>query len=118
MIIGHDLMSHHKNLVVSFEGKRDDLRIDRNSHVEFCSVAAANIEPPPLFSYLSDDCQPIACKSRRYSNEDQIFIQDQVADLLSKGIIEPCRSPWRAQVLVTKDERHNDEQLLRKRQQL
>ena len=106
MIIGHDLMSNHKNLVVSFEGKRDDLRIDRNYSGEICSVAAANIEPPPLFSHLSDNCQPIACKSRRYSNEDQVFIEEQVADLLSEGIIEPCRSPWRAQVLVTKDDRH------------
>lgn len=106
MIIGHDLLSHHHKLVINFQGEREDLQIDKNSSVEMCSVTAANIEPPPLFSHLSDDCQPIACKSRRYSNEDQIFIEEHIADLLSKGIIEPCRSPWRAQVLVTKDDRH------------
>ena len=70
-----------------------------------CSVAVANVEPPPLFKYLSDDCRPIACKSRRYSEDDQIFIRGEISKLLSANIIEPCRSPWRAQVLVTKDDR-------------
>ncbi len=104
MIIGHDLLSHHRNLVVSFGGGRSDFQVNCDSGV--CSVAAANVDPPPLFSYLSDDCEPIACKSRRYSDEDQTFIQEEITDLLSMGIIEPCRSPWRAQVLVTKDDRH------------
>jgi len=30
----------------------------------------------------------------------------EVSKLLNDGIIEPSYSPWRAQVLVTKDERH------------
>ena len=34
------------------------------------------------------------------------FIRKEVEKLLAQGVIEPSRSPWRAQVLVTKDERH------------
>jgi len=34
------------------------------------------------------------------------FIRKEVEKLLDQGVIEPSRSPWRAQVLVTKDERH------------
>ena len=37
---------------------------------------------------------------------DMQFIREEVEKLLAQGIIEPSWSPWRAQVLVTKDERH------------
>ena len=55
---------------------------------------------------LTTDCHPIATKSRRYSQEDSVFIDKEVKRLLEEGIIEPTRSPWRAQVVVTKDENH------------
>lgn len=111
MIIGHDLLSHHGCLVMNFSGNGRDFVVDTardaaaNSHAT-CSVALAKIEPPPLFSDLSGGCRPIACKSRRYSEEDTSFIREEIAKLLEANIIEPCRSPWRAQVLVTKDDRH------------
>ena len=65
-----------------------------------------NIDPSPLFQYLSADCKPVATKSRRYSKEDKDFITAEVQQLLEKGIIEPSDSPWRAQVVVTRNERH------------
>ena len=113
MIIGHDILSKHHSLVVDFGGEGQDLVIstinspDSNLESTYtCSVAAANIPPPSLFSNLSDDCHPIACKSRQYSEEDKSFIRTEVEKLLAEGIIEPSNSPWRAQVLVTKDEHH------------
>ena len=33
-----------------------------------------------------------------------MFIQDTVDDLLDKGIVQPSSSPWRAQVVVVRDE--------------
>ena len=48
----------------------------------------------------------IATKSRWYSQEDLFFIDGEVERLLKEGIIEPSKSPWRAQVVVTKDENH------------
>ncbi len=68
-------MSHHRNLVVNFGGGSTDFEITDN--VQMCSVAAANVEPSPLFDNLSDDCKPVACKSRRYSEEDQNFIRNE-----------------------------------------
>ena len=105
MIIGHDLLSMHRNLVVDFGGPLNDFVISNQPTNPVCSVAVADVEPPPLFTFLSDDCRPIACKSRRYSEEDMLFIRGEIAKLLDAKIIEPCRSPWRAQVLVTKDDR-------------
>ena len=45
-------------------------------------------------------------KSRKYSHEDQDFIKNETNRLLAGGIIEPSDSPWRAQVVVTKNKRH------------
>ena len=125
LIIGLDLLSSYQKLVMNFDGPDEDFIVDtgtsKTSHNcnnldtepdfvsfpdVFCNVAAADIESPPLFSNLSDDCHPIACKSRRYNPEDTLFIRQEVAKLLQAGIIEHSNSPWRAQVLVTKDERH------------
>ena len=44
--------------------------------------------------------------TRRHSRPDQQFIKEEVRTLLKEGIIEKCQSPWRAQVLVTSDDRH------------
>jgi len=71
----------------------------------YCCVSTVNVEPPRLFGFLDKNCRPIATKSRHYSQDDMTFIQNEVGKLLEAGIIEPS-SPWRAQVLVTKDERH------------
>ena len=37
---------------------------------------------------------------------DKQFIESQITSLLQDNIIEPSNSPWRAQVLVTTNERH------------
>jgi len=45
-------------------------------------------------------------KSRIFNEEDKTFIDAEVRKLLKKGVIEISHSPWRAQVLVARDERH------------
>lgn len=107
VIIGHDLLSRHKKLVVKFNGDKDDMHLNNpsSSPLPYCNLAAARIEPPLLFYNLTSDCRPIACKSRKYSDPDRQFISQEVSNLLKSGVIERSHSPWRAQVLVTKDER-------------
>ena len=63
-------------------------------------------EDSQLFKFLKPGCKPIATKSRHYSEEDRQFIASEVERLRCKGVIEECSSPWRAQVIVTKDGRH------------
>jgi hypothetical protein len=41
--------------------------------------------------------------ANRYNRRFISFIQQEVNQLLSEGIIEPSNSPWRAQVVVVKD---------------
>ena len=97
-IIGHDILSHHSTLELKFNGPKSPLKI--------CSLMEASIEPVSLFSNLTADCKPIADRSRQFSVDDMKFIRGETEKLLKEGIIEPSKSPWRAQVHVTKDDHH------------
>jgi hypothetical protein len=98
MILGLDFQSKHKNVVFNYGGPDPPL--------VGCGFIVLNMDPPEPFANLTPDCHPIATKSRRYSQEDLSFIDNEVEMLLKEGIIERSKSPWRAQVVVTKDENH------------
>lgn len=98
ILLGHDFLSLHASVEISFSGSKPPLSL--------CNLTALSITPPLLFKHLSPDCKPIATKSRRFSEPDKLFIKNEVGRLLRQGIIEPSDSPWRAQVLVTHNERH------------
>ncbi|KHJ40163.1 hypothetical protein D918_09763, partial [Trichuris suis] len=80
VILGQDFQRRHESLTVSYGGGLPPLTI--------CGSTSLNVDPPRLFAHLSPDCRP-----------------NEIQKLLREGIIEPSNSPWRAQVLVTKDER-------------
>ena len=69
-----------------------------------CAVAVAETQEVSLFSNLTAGVKPIATKSRRFSHEDRLFIPDSVDQMLRDGCIRPSSSPWRAQVLIVKNE--------------
>ena len=98
LILGRDIQSRHKNVVFNYGGPEPPLSV--------CGFSTLNISPPEPFANLSADCHPIATKSRRYSRDDLDFIDKEVQRFLKQGIIEPSKSPWCAQVVVTKDENH------------
>ncbi|XP_047527311.1 uncharacterized protein LOC125064368 [Vanessa atalanta] len=93
LIIGHDLLQNHSVLEFQFGGNQGPLKV--------CSVIEASVPPATLFSNLSPNIRPISIKSKRYSEEDLQFINNEISKLLEEGVIEPSVSPWRAQVLVT-----------------
>jgi hypothetical protein len=96
--LGLDFQSKHKNVIFNYGGPEPPLVVR--------GLSTLNMESPEPFAKLTADCHPIATKSRRYSQEDLFFIDDEVERLLKEGIIESSKSPWRAQVVVTKDENH------------
>ena len=98
LILGLDFQSQHSSVTFHYGGSEPPLAI--------CGFSKLNIDPPEPFANLTADCHPIASKSRRYSQEDSVFIDEEVKRLLKEGITEPSLSPWRAQVIVTKDENH------------
>ena len=114
VIIGHDIMRKHSGINITFPGHRSPICIDsgeshgqsNGTHQSTCSLAAAALDPPPLFRNLSSDCKPIACKSRTFSQPEQQFISTEISRMLKDDIIEPSHSAWRAQVLVTTEDRH------------
>ena len=92
-------MKQHKEVVFKLGGSKKGLV------VAHCGVAASRVHTQRLFRNLIPECQPIATKSRKFKNDDRQFIHNEVSKLLNDNIIEPSYSPWRAQVLATKDER-------------
>ena len=103
LILGLEFLKLHKNVVFKFDGNHDNLTVN-GAH---CSVGAAKIsKTPEIFKFVDTNVTPVAVKSRNYCADDRLFIKDEISRLLKDGIIEPSVSPWRAQVLVTKDTRH------------
>ena len=105
LILGIDFMKQHKEIKFKFSGNQNAVSIN-DTRTQVCNVMAANIEPPRIFRSIPKDCVPVATKSRRYSEADTRFINEEVSKLLKEKIIEPSQSPWRSQVLITKDENH------------
>ena len=101
IILGHDFQKEHERVTIEFGGRKPELIIPNSTPI--CAISAATIDEPSLFSNLLPDCKPIASKSRRFSKDDQDFIQQEITKLLSEDIIEISSSPWRAQVVVAKD---------------
>ncbi|KAK3716724.1 hypothetical protein QZH41_000929 [Actinostola sp. cb2023] len=93
-----DSNSQHESVTFNYGGPKPSLSI--------CGLSTLNMDPPAPFANLTADCHPIITKSRRYSQEDLAFINGEVERLLKEGIIKPSQSPWRAQVVVTKNENH------------
>jgi hypothetical protein len=60
-----------------------------------CVLNQANIDPPTLFTNLTENVHPIACSSRKLSEPEAAFILKTVKILLTDGIIRPSNSPWR-----------------------
>ena len=104
VIIGQDILSQHQELIVEFGGSKPPLSV--------CGLSTMNVEPLSLFSGLKPNCKPIAVKSRRYNQNDRKFIELEIQRMLKEDIIEPSTSPWRAQVLVTVNDRHKNRMVI------
>ncbi|VDI28094.1 Hypothetical predicted protein [Mytilus galloprovincialis] len=104
IILGQDFMKRHDSIKISFGGSRPAVEINDSNTV--CGLADPSVYPPALFANLTSECRPNATKSRKYSEVDRELIEKETTRLLTEGIIEPSISPWRAQVLVTSNERH------------
>ena len=103
VVLGQDFLRLHKEVVIKLGGPRETIFVGKTSA---CGIAACAANCDRLFRNLKPKCKPIATKSRKFNEDDQRFIAAEVRKLLLDGIIEPSFSPWRAQVLVARDERH------------
>jgi len=106
-IVGQEFLKQHSSVIFEMQGPERTLEIpgstaDLRGQV---AVAAAELDPPRVFEILLLQCKPIACRSRRYNQEDALFINNETKRQLEADIIEPARSPWRAQVFVVNQER-------------
>ena len=102
VILGQDFMKQHQSVVFNFGGEKPSLIVNTIGTVS--TLTAMNIPAPRLFEHLTDDCRPIVVRSRKQTPSNAKFIHEELQKLLVDGIVRPSTSPWRAQVLVTKDD--------------
>ena len=102
VIIGHDFKKQHQHLKFNLGGPKPGLVIPFPSDIA-CAVTAASIGDASLFTNILPTCRPITTRSLHFSVNDKIFIQSEIVKLLQTGVIEPCSSLWRAQVVVVKN---------------
>ncbi|XP_012557173.3 uncharacterized protein LOC105844754 [Hydra vulgaris] len=95
VILGTDFQELHESITIKYGGKRPP--------ITFAALITMKTEPPELFANLTQDCRPIATRSRNYSQRDKEFIKFEIHRLTQAAIIEPSNSPWRAQVLVVNE---------------
>ena len=100
VILGQDFMDQHESVEILFGGIKPRFTV--------CGLARSHLPAPNLFSNLSQDCRPIATQSRRFNASDRKFIDQEIQRLLSEGVIEASSSPWRAQVVITSNERQKN----------
>ena len=103
IILGQDFQKQHAAVTFVYGGTEPELEINKTK-IEICSLTASKLRVPRLLANLKPHARPIATKSRRYRDEDRQFIAQEVKHLLAEGIVEPSSSPWRAQVVIVKDE--------------
>ena len=108
LILGRDFTKTHCRAVLEVNEEGKDIVI--NPFV--CTVAAAKMNSIRTFKNLDSGVKPIATKSRRFNAEDQQFIRSEINKLLDANIIELSTSPWRAQVLIADDGRHNRQMVI------
>ena len=92
IIIGKDILKKHKKVTFKFNDSENELIIGAVGQTEHFPQMKVN--PPPLFTHLSDNIKPVSTKSCRYTQSDQKFIKEETTRLLKEGIIEPSVSPW------------------------
>jgi len=90
-------MELHKSVNIHFGG------LERPLHLGTLKPLKASV-PVKLFEHISPEVRPIAVKSIRYSQADQEFIAREIRRLLQEDVIEKSTSPWRAQVVVARNE--------------
>ena len=104
LILGKDVMRRYNKVTCRFDGQNDELILGAIPDKRI--FPAMKVSPPHLFTNLSENIKPVATKSRRFTQPDSKFINEETARLLNEGVIEPSISPWLAQVLLTKNDNH------------
>ena len=105
ILIGIDFMLN-RGLKTIVLGNNKESACIREWTTKTSNAACIQNKNSSLFQFLKPNCKPIATRSRNYSAEDRKFIASEVDRLRNKGVIEESCSPWRAQVIVTKEGRH------------
>ena len=102
-IIALDLLSQNQTVLLNFDGKKTHLHVSNLTAIpEVIEFRPSVIDPPKIFSDELNKFNPIAMKFKHSNEEDIEFMQNEITDLLKKGVVRCLRSPRRAQTFAVK----------------
>ena len=76
------------------------------------SGSLMNVSPQSVITLSHLDIKPARVPSRKRSRADEKFIQQEIASLLKKKLIQSSKSPWRAQLHIVQDEIRDKKRLV------
>lgn len=94
--------SNFLNCYKNLNSRERDIADDIIGKFKEISFEAKGLGRTPLIVHKIDtgDAEPIRQRSYRLSPEKQRIVAEQVDEMLSLDVIEPCKSPWSSPVLV------------------
>ena len=105
-IIALDLFSQNETVLLNFDGKKTQLHVSNLTAIpEVIEFRPSVIDPPKIFSDELNKVNPIATNFKHSNEEDFEFMQNEITDLLKKGIVRCLRSSLRVQTFAVKGQK-------------
>ena len=111
-ILGANELAQFSTLLVHYGGSMPPLHIAASQLSDDQSGSLMNVSPQSVITLSLPDVKPVRVPSRKRSRADEKFIQQEIASLLKKKLIQPSKSPWRAQLHVVHDEIRDKKRLV------
>ena len=111
-ILGANELAKFPTLVVHYGGSMPPLHVAASQLSDDQSSSLMNVSPQYVITLSHPDVKLVKVPSRKRSRADEKFNQQEIASLLKKKLIQPSKSPWRAQLHVVHDEIRDKKRLV------
>ena len=110
-ILGANELAQFSALLVHYGGSMPPLHVAASQLSDDQSNSLMNVSPQSVITLSHPDVKPVRVPSRKWSRTDEKFIQQEIASL-KKKLIQPSKSPWRAQLHVIHDKIRDKKRLV------
>ena len=111
-ILGANELAQFSTLLVHYGGSMPPLHVTASQLSDDQSSSLMNVSPQSVITLSHPDVKPVRVTSCKLSRADEKFIQQEIASLLKKKLIQPSKSVWRAQLHVVHDEIRDKKRLV------
>ena len=92
-ILGANELAQFSTLLVHYCGSMPPLHVVASQLSDDQSGSVMNVSPQSVITLSHPDVKPVRVPFRKRSRADEKFIQQEIASLLKKKLIQPSKSP-------------------------